>query len=276
MKKLATLIALPLLTAAATAQEAVDLEEVEEIRRYTVEMIIFTYVQEVSTGSEIFVPDAPPPEEEPTLIEDLPDTEVLPEIDIQPDIDVEETDDDKFKLVLLEDEDYTLGDILEQMETLDIYQPLMHFGWTQPTWPEDDTEALELQSLAIPPAGLEGKLTLYLSRYLHLVVDLQLDEAAYENAKPPGPFDESLSYDETTGHGDTTGYYEPIGPDDAQIYPVHYRIAENRIIRNGELRYFDHPKFGVLAKITRFEEEPEPETEDLLLEETELLGYEGE
>jgi hypothetical protein len=47
-----------------------------------------------------------------------------------------------------------------------------------------------------------------------------------------------------------------------------YRIQEDRIVRNGELRYYDHPKFGVIAKITRIEEE-EPEvdldtTNDLL------------
>jgi hypothetical protein len=48
--------------------------------------------------------------------------------------------------------------------------------------------------------------------------------------------------------------------------PVYYRIQENRILKNGELRYFDHPKFGVLAKVTRVEEEEE--TGD-----TELLGY---
>ena len=39
--------------------------------------------------------------------------------------------------------------------------------------------------------------------------------------------------------------------------PVRYRIQENRILKNGELRYFDHPKFGVLAKVTRVEDEEE-------------------
>ena len=48
-------------------------------------------------------------------------------------------------------------------------------------------------------------------------------------------------------------------------------ISEDRIFRNGELRYFDHPKFGVLAKITRVEESDEE-----VLGETELLGYDGE
>ena len=49
--------------------------------------------------------------------------------------------------------------------------------------------------------------------------------------------------------------------------PVRYRLQENRILKNGELRYYDHPKFGVLAKVSRVEEE---EDDDGV---TELLGY---
>ena len=48
----------------AMAQEMlgdVELEE-PEIRRYTVEVIIFRYAQEVSAGSEIFPRDEPEPE----------------------------------------------------------------------------------------------------------------------------------------------------------------------------------------------------------------------
>ncbi len=263
---LATLIALPLLTAAAMAQETLDAEAVEEeeIRRYTVEMIIFSYAQDVATGSEIFVADEPPLLEDPLgeLPEDSqeerqPEVEVLPQIEGDSETELDETGEDKYALVLLAEEDYTLGDALDEMERLDVYQPLMHFGWTQPTLPEEDTVALELQTLAMPPQGLAGSLTLYLSRYLHLVVDLQLDEA------------DSTTPDYIFGGYDLHHYDEP------DSYPVRYRITENRIIRNGELRYFDHPKFGVLARITRYEKEQEPAPEELF-EETELLGYDGE
>jgi hypothetical protein len=259
---LATLIALPLLAAAALAQETLDAEVVEEveIRRYTVEMIIFSYAQDVSTGSEIFVADEPIVDDELPLLEELQDElpeEPQEEIEVSPETESDETGEDEYALVLLAEEDYTLGDVLDEMERLDIYQPLMHFGWTQPTLPEEDTVALELQSLAMPPQGLAGSLTLYLSRYLHLVVDLQLDEA------------DSTAPDYIFGGYDLHHYDEPDSP------PVRYRITENRIIRNGELRYFDHPKFGVLARITRYEEEQEPTSEELF-EETELLGYDGE
>ena len=54
--------------------------------------------------------------------------------------------------------------------------------------------------------------------------------------------------------------------------PVYYRLEENRILKNGELRYYDHPKFGVLAKVTRVEVEDEDED----IGEGELLGYGSE
>ena len=58
--------------------------------------------------------------------------------------------------------------------------------------------------------------------------------------------------------------------------PVHYRIQEDRIFKSGETRYFDHPKFGVLAKITRWEEAEPEELDEEFLGETELLGLDGE
>lgn len=221
MNRRDSLLLLPLLAASVFAEGTLEDEQID-VRRYTVEIIIFSYAQEVSTGTEIFPADEPPIEEfleDDFLIEDSP-IEPLPE-PVQ------------YELVALSDQDFSLDDIYERMEQLDVYEPLMHFGWTQPTYPKEDTVARPLNSFAAPPAGLEGDLTLYLSRYLHLVVDLQLDA-------PPTS--------------------EPE-------VPIRYRIEEDRIFRNGDLRYYDHPKFGLLAKITRVEE---PEAEEEFLGETGL------
>ena len=35
---------------------------------------------------------------------------------------------------------------------------------------------------------------------------------------------------------------------------MRYRLQENRIVKNAETRYFDHPKFGVVAKVVRVED----------------------
>jgi hypothetical protein len=74
--------------------------------------------------------------------------------------------------------------------------------------------------------------------------------------------------DEFFNFGDSRRQYEE--PDTAELQPVRFRIQENRILKNGELRYFDNPKFGILAKVTRVEEsEPEPSDEAV---ETEALA----
>ena len=219
---LAALCALP-----ATAQDPGDLPGEPEIRRYSVEIIVFRYAQDVAPGNEVFLPDAPG---EPANGEDLAvigEPEPAKEPEPLPDI----------GFVAFDDEDYRMQEAFERLERLDAYDPVMHFGWTQTAWPEERTEPIPLHRFARPPAGLDGRLTLFLSRFLHLVVDLRLEAPVHDD----GLFDEPAA--------------------------VYYRIREDRKVRNGELRYYDHPKFGVLAQVNRVEEDDEePET-------GELLGY---
>lgn len=246
---------------AAQAQDDIAVE-VEEIRRYTVEMIIFRYAQAVVPGTEIFPGDEPIFQEPPLSEEQILDEQLLPEP--APIVQEVPTPVRDVEFVLLDEDDFTMGEIMGHIKRLDVYDPIMHFGWTQVTWPEEETQNIELAYLGELPEGLDGNLKLYLSRYLHLVVDLQLD--APDIAVGNTALDEPVS-----SYGDyrTLNAYE----DSAQPGPVRYRIEENRILRNGDLRYFDHPKFGVLAKVTRVEEELE---QMLPTDETELLGYPAE
>ena len=212
---------LPFLAASAFAQD-VTAPEVVEARRYTVEMIIFSYEQSVSAGTEVFVPDLPPADER-VFDDEFPDGVK----DLEPIEVAVRRRSNRYEIVMLNRSDFTLDDAYQHLRRLDAYKPLLHFGWTQATYPDQKLEPLPLSAFVTPPAGLEGSLNLYLSRFLHLAVELKLE-------KP--------------------------GSGSADQYPVFYTISEDRIFRNGDLRYFDHPKFGVLAKITRLEEsEPTPD-----------------
>jgi len=146
----------------------------------------------------------------------------------------------------------------------------MHFAWTQATWPDEDTLPIELSSMRRTPPGLSGNLRLYLSRYLHLVIDLQLD-APGETIGRDGRTDNAQRFEDHRIRNDPGLMDEPY--DLGVPARVRYRLEENRILRSGELRYFDHPKFGVLAKVWRVEEEPE---EALDTTNSELLGYPAE
>ena len=246
MNKLLLSMLAVLLPAALLAQDDAADVATEEVRRYTVEVIIFRYAEDVGTGSEVFLPDVPeiPTDEEQPMTLDAPVPEPQ-EVPVPlPDI----------ELVLLDEDAYALTETHGRLERLDAYEPLMHFGWTQDTWPGARTEPIPLHLFGRPPAALDGNLMLYLSRYLHLVVDLRLQapETGREVPVAPSGFD---------GFTTDRDYRQPLTP-----RPVWFRIQEDRILRNGELRYFDHPKFGVLARVTRVEEEEEPDP-------GELLGY---
>ena len=255
MKRITTVLIAMLCLATAVAQDDLPVEQAEEeVRRYTVEVIIFSYEEDVSVGTEVFLPDEPPVEEDLVIDEDGGDIEPVEIVDDSlADEEETEEEEDELALILLTEDELTLGDAARQFELLDAYKTIMHLGWSQATYPEEETIPIELRILGEPPDGLDGTFSLYLSRYLHLVVDLALDA--------PEEIDAAVRVDESIfSFGD-----QRLQNDDGfelAPQPVRYLIQENRIVKNGELRYFDHPKFGVLAKITRVEDDEEDEPGD--------------
>ena len=218
---LAVTIILP--TMLLAQDELLDEEQVP-IKYYTVELIVFSYEENVAVGSELFPADQI---ELPT--EEIEEIVVKERIRRHPDA-------VGLTAAFLTEEELTMHDVVEQFELLDAYKPMMHVGWTQAGFPLQDTDAMDLTAFGEPPVGLNGSFTLYLSRYLHLVVNLSLDAPV-----------EVIDFE-----------FEDMTPLEG---PVRYRIQENRIIKNGEVRYFDHPKFGVVAKVSRIEEDDDTNDE---------------
>ncbi len=245
-------------------------ETVEPIRRYTVELIIFSYGKGASAGTEIWIPDEPAIEVAPDAtgddyfdadLSEFPEPgEVLAEIEA-PAIARRYMD---LELALLGADDFTMNSIYDKLVDLEAYEPIMRAGWTQPTYEKSVTASIGLRTLGDPPPGLDGTLMLYLGRYLHLVVDLTMDRdpllslPAEETSASVLIFGDSRAQNEV----ELIDQYGELLPP-----PIQYRIFEDRIMKNGDIRYFDHPKFGMIAKITRVEEIEEEiidDTEDLL------------
>jgi len=95
------------------------------------------------------------------------------------------------------------------------YQPVAHFGWTQPGYARNDARFTSVESLlnassGASSSGLTGRIALARGRYLHLTLDLSLDG------------------------------------EDGQ----RYQLQQTRRMRSNERHYLDHPKFGVVALIT--------------------------
>lgn len=95
------------------------------------------------------------------------------------------------------------------------YQPLAHFGWTQPGYPRDDAKFLTINSMVPAGSGLVGQVALSRGRYLHLTVD--------------------LVYDAPGADGTPT---------------QRFVLRQSRRMRSNERHYLDSPRFGVIAIVT--------------------------
>ncbi len=281
------------LTAPVSAQEidSLELEPIEPAApRYAVEVILFTYGDGVATGNEVFPPDevegaepGPAAERDEEIafgdrqdaaeFSDRPmpgDTAMRAEPENEPrderalqrggeynaenEVDPESAPTSleplpmpaDIGLVVLPREELTLSSEFSKLSELDAYRPIVWTGWTQAAYESDVTPEIRLRRLARIPLPFDGTLKLYLSRYLHLEVDLTMEDrrigvsTAADSQLDPG--------------GTYAGWGEPATQ---PAETVHYRIRENRIFRNGELRYFDHPKFGLLARISRVTDDAE-------------------
>ena len=279
----AVLSAAWLIPATSFAQEEPEVLEEEKPRSYAVEIIIFRYGESVSAGTEVFVPDPPPEvlsigEDGEYVFGDAASGELQPlDADGEPvdetpppgSEDETDTDEDTdFGYILLLEEELTMLSAWDRLDRLDAYEPLAHFGWRQDVLPFGEPVEIPLTDLAAPVDGLDGSFSLYLSRFLHLAVALELEADPDDPRNQPLPVlgeEEPLDSDSTVvveGPVDADGYLigdTAMDPYDVPRGTIFYRIDEDRIFKSGDLRYFDHPRFGVLAKIERIEEE---ETEE--------------
>lgn len=119
---------------------------------------------------------------------------------------------------LLEPEALQLGGVRQRLARSGELRPLLHLGWQQ----DAPARRGAARPQELPPVdgsrGLQGTVRLYRRQSLHVELDLWLPAAA----------------------GDDADGGEPGG----------YRLRETRIVRSGELGYFDHPRFGVVLKVS--------------------------
>ena len=112
-----------------------------------------------------------------------------------------------------------------------------HSGWVQEGPPEEEAQPVDVTLLG--STNPKGTITLYLSRFLHLIIDLRYYA---ETWRPPS-----------------------TPPAQAELKELglvpRYELVLERRIRSGQLNYFDHPAFGVLMIVRPHPEELE-ESED--------------
>jgi peptidoglycan-binding protein CsiV len=110
---------------------------------------------------------------------------------------------------------FKLTSIYDTLRRSRSYQPLAHFGWTQPGYPRDDAKFLTINSMVPAGSGVVGQVALSRGRYLHLTLDLVYDA--------PGAAGEPSQ---------------------------RFVLRQSRRMRSNERHYLDSPRLGVIAIVT--------------------------
>ena len=197
---------------------------------YQVEIIVFAH-RDFDASEERFADEAVPIvlgqgdslRDVPVVAEPAPVTAAPPPVGLglEPPPPVE----DPLAFRILAPEQLQLGTEYRRIENLAAYHPLVHAGWIQPGLPDEQAQPFDLASVGV--TNPSGTVRMYLSRYLHIDVDLTYRDGTRVAAPVPG--DSELA--ELT-------------------FAPRYHLLAQRQARSGELHYFDHPAFGVLVKIT--------------------------
>jgi len=158
---------------------------------------------------------------------------------------------DESKPAIISQDNLELKKEFEYLYNSNLYDPLLHFSWNESIYSNEEKNVRPLCSFIALPTNVKGNLTLYLSRYLHLDINIQINEPS-----------ERISIKDLS---DNLQELKPI------THFNKYQINEDRILRNEELHYFDHPKIGVLAKVSRIENEALEDSEIIELVENDIF-----
>ena len=176
-----------------------------------------------------------------------------------------------------------LGETASRIKRAKDVELMLHLSWVQPGLAEDQAVAVHIYegmlkqialaasstkkakpaavkqkplSLEEDPLGLlqasqpklDGTLRLTLSRYLHLQSDLvwrePLPPSLYGFAQPLAPVDEAIAPSEEPVESTAN-----IGGQNYQVF----RMQQSSRMRSSEIHYQDHPLFGIIAVVNRYE-----------------------
>lgn len=137
-----------------------------------------------------------------------------------------------------------LNSTFQRLEQLDAYRPLIHLGWIQTTKNAAQAVAYQIHIRDQNRDDVTGSITLYRERYLHLELDLALDPAVDE-------------------YGIESDFYTKAIIEQMQATGrKQHRLTESRRVRVPSSHYFDHPLFGVIARVQKIIVEQPAEESD--------------
>ena len=200
-----------------------------------IEIIIFEYLDHNSSGNEVFNKI----EENYQLEKEIPNNQNQGDTSIEAGLLTSKFKEVSISLVptarqialkISQRKSLNMSAIYNRLNRLQVYEPVIWGGWEQRLTNEQNAFPVNLRSIKNTLGKFDGNIKFYESSggRLRLSVDIEM----YEKIE--------ISANES----DDELYEQQINT---------YKISNDKEMRYDELRYFDHPKFGLIAKIQKQE-----------------------
>ena len=200
-----------------------------------IEIIIFEYLDHNSSGNEVFNKI----EENHQLEKEIPNNQNQEDTSIEVGLLTSKFKEVSISLVptarqialkISQRKSLNMSAIYNRLNRLRVYEPVIWGGWEQRLTNEQNAFPVNLRSIKNTLGKFDGNIKFYESSggRLRLSVDIEM----YEKIE--------ISANES----DDELYEQQINT---------YKISNDKEMRYDELRYFDHPKFGLIAKIQKQE-----------------------
>ena len=200
-----------------------------------IEIIIFEYLDHNSSGNEVFNKI----EENYQLEKEIPNNQNQEDTSIEVGLLTSKFKEVSISLVptarqialkISQRKSLNMSAIYNRLNRLRVYEPVIWGGWEQRLTNEQNAFPVNLRSIKNTLGKFDGNIKFYESSggRLRLSVDIEM----YEKIE--------ISANES----DSELYEQQINT---------YKISNDKEMRYDELRYFDHPKFGLIAKIQKQE-----------------------
>ncbi|WP_198264518.1 CsiV family protein [sulfur-oxidizing endosymbiont of Gigantopelta aegis] len=154
-------------------------------------------------------------------------------------------------------ENYKLAESAAHLRYSPNFKLLAHFGWTQRSLSKHQALPIKIISNQFSDSLIpSGEIKLYVSRFLHMQVDLKASRCEYssEQTSPTIEKASDAALDKQLENGTSqleTQNTDAINDNNSCTNQV-YLFKQNRKMRSRELHYIDNPVFGLLVYVTPF------------------------
>ena len=141
---------------------------------------------------------------------------------------------------------FWLREIKEKIERSASMRVLYYKSWIQPIGSDQKSIMIRGEATQEENYEIEGFITLYRKRFLHVVTDLWFTKSATKN-------DEGINFSNASPREPVSASLVKDASNSSAL--KMFMMKQKRRVRANELHYLDHPAFGLVLKIKRFKKD---------------------